>query len=144
MNDSDTNKKRVSQSLTPALVPRLVALSLDPANGFVSAERLRAILDTLAQRHRPAVLKPLLKAFQTALRREILRREIHIEHAGTLPALTMEQLTTFFEKKYSRRLAQVVSPNPALFAGLRVRIGDDLYEASASATLEKLAAALAA
>ncbi|MDR3229562.1 MAG: F0F1 ATP synthase subunit delta [Puniceicoccales bacterium] len=122
-----------------ATARKLAALSLD-ATGAVSAERVRAILDTLAATRKPVVLRPLLKAYRAALARELAKREAHIEHAGPLPPDAPLILAAYFSRIYNRPVVPHVAPNPALLLGLRVRIGDDVFDASSRAILDKLAA----
>jgi F-type H+-transporting ATPase subunit delta len=146
MSDSDINQAKGGHSSSAFARPsagRLVSLSLDPATGAVSRERVRAIVETLVQTRPPAVLRPLLKAYHAALRREIARGEVRIEHAGALSPDAVAGIVEYLGKKNSRVLTPVLSPNPDLIAGLRVRVGDDVFEASARAALDKLAAALA-
>lgn len=119
----------------------LVSLSLD--NGVVSTERVQAILDTLVKTRKPACLRPLLKAFYVALRREIARGEAHIEYAGALSQDAPALIAAHFSQTYGRPIAPVPSENPALIAGVRVRVGDDVYDASVRNTLNRLAASLA-
>ena len=45
-------------------------------------------------------------------------------------------------KKYARPIASVAKRNDSLLAGLRVRVGDDVYESSVAGQLANLAAAV--
>jgi F-type H+-transporting ATPase subunit delta len=45
-------------------------------------------------------------------------------------------------KKYSRSVTAVARKNDKLLAGLRVRVGDDVYESSVAGQLSTLAAAV--
>jgi F-type H+-transporting ATPase subunit delta len=45
-------------------------------------------------------------------------------------------------EKYGRPIAGVARRNDALLAGLRVRVGDDVYESSVAGQLATLAAAV--
>jgi F-type H+-transporting ATPase subunit delta len=125
-----------------AQVRRLVALSRD-ATGAVAAERVRAILDTLAATRKPAALRPLLVAYHAAVRREIAHGEARIEHAGALPPTAPTHFAAYFSKRYGRPIRPVVSENVALIAGVRVRVGDDVFDATVRNALDRLAAGLA-
>ncbi|MDR2862353.1 MAG: F0F1 ATP synthase subunit delta [Puniceicoccales bacterium] len=125
-----------------AEVRRLVALSRD-ATGAVSDERVRAILDTLTATRKPAAVRPLLKVFHAAVRREIAKGEARIEHAGALPPTAPAHFAAHFSKRYGRPVRPVVSENAALIAGVRVRVGDDVFDASIRNALDRLAAGLA-
>ena len=125
-----------------AFIRRLVALSFDET-GAVSQERVQAILDTLAVTRIVAVLRPLLKTWHNALRRELAKREVCVEHAGTLDPQTLTLITEHFSRLHHRPLSQRTRKNPELLAGLRVRVGDNVYDASVRGTLDRLAAAFA-
>ena len=45
-------------------------------------------------------------------------------------------------KKYQRPVTATAKPNPKLLAGLRVRVGDDIYESSVAGQLAALSAAV--
>lgn len=117
---------------------QLLALSRDNATGALSPQRVRALLSVLASTRKPIALRRLLKAFYAAVRVEIARNEIRIEHAGALAPESTARLGAHFSKLYKRALTPVPVANEALVAGMRVRVGDDVYEASARATLEAL------
>jgi F-type H+-transporting ATPase subunit delta len=44
-----------------------------------------------------------------------------------------------FTQKYQRPIAASARPDPALIAGLRIRVGDDVYESSVAGQLAALA-----
>ena len=45
-------------------------------------------------------------------------------------------------KKYGRAVSATAKPSPALLAGLRVQVGDDIYESSVAGQLAALAASV--
>ncbi|MDB6094418.1 MAG: hypothetical protein JWM32_1980, partial [Verrucomicrobia bacterium] len=55
---------------------------------------------------------------------------------------TLAAVATAMTKKYSRTITASAKPNPALIAGLRVQVGDDVYESSVAGQLATLAAAV--
>lgn len=120
-----------------ALARKLTALSLDPATRAVTAERVRAVLATVSATRAPAAARHLLKAYRTALAREIALTEARIEHAGPLPPELETLLAAHFSRLTQRPITPVTKPNPALLAGLRVRIGDNVHDASALGTLQR-------
>jgi F-type H+-transporting ATPase subunit delta len=122
-------------------VRRLRELSLD--NGAVSQERVTAILKALADSRKSHELRPLLRAYLAVMRREVAKGEARVEFAGTLPETVKASLATHFSKTYGRPVTVTATPNPALLAGFRVRIGDDVYDTSAAGHLAKLSDALA-
>lgn len=122
---------------------RLVELARG-ADGRIDAARVRAILAELPRAFPPTALRPLLEAFYAAVARELRFSEARIEFAGTLPAGTADALAAHFSALYERAVAPVAMENPALLGGVRVQVGDDVYDASLAGTLARLRASLAA
>lgn len=122
---------------------RLVELARD-ADGRIDAARVRAILAELPRAFPGAALRPLLEAFYAAVARELRFSEARIEFAGTLPAGTADALAAHFSALYNRPVAPVATENPALLGGVRVQVGDDVYDASLAGALARLRASLAA
>lgn len=120
---------------------RLLALSLH--EGTVSADRVGAVLAALGRRHPAHQLRPLLRAYLGAVRREIARAEARIEHAGPLSAEAAAAIAAHFTKALGRPVRPVPARNDALLAGFRVRVGDDVTDLSAAGRLERLARSLA-
>ncbi len=122
---------------------RLVELARG-ADGRIDAARVRAILAELPRAFPGAALRPLLEAFYAAVARELRFSEARIEFAGTLPAGTADALAAHFSVLYERAVAPVATENPALLGGVRVQVGDDVYDASLAGALARLRASLAA
>ncbi len=119
---------------------RLLALSLH--EGTLAADRVAAVLAALAQRHRAHELRPLLRAYLGAVRRELARAEARIEHAGPLSGEAAKAIADHFSRALGRPIRPVASRNDALLAGFRVRVGDDVTDLSASLRLANLAKSL--
>jgi len=121
------------------LARQLFKLSL--VDGVVSAENVGGIL-AWVEKHRPANPLMVLKAYQRLVALELARGQVRVEHAGAISDHVLQSISAALAKKYGRPLAIAAQPNPALLAGLRVRVGDDIYESSAAGQLAALAAAL--
>jgi len=121
------------------LAHALFRLSLE--GGALAPERVGGVLDYVAK-HRPANPVLVLKAYRRLVAAELARGEARIEHAGPVSEKILQDLAAAMGRKYGRRVAPVARPNSALIAGLRVRVGDDVYEASAAGQLAELAASL--
>lgn len=117
---------------------QLFRLSL--ADGQVSAERVTAVLAHL-QRHPPRQPLEVLKGYQRLVAAQLARNRALVEHAGAINNDILRAVADAFARKYQRPIAAVAQPNPALIAGLRIRIGDDVYESSVASQLAALAAA---
>lgn len=122
-------------------IRRLRDLSLD--KGVVSQERVTAVLSALSASRKPHELRPLLRGYLAAIRREVAKGEARVEFAGSLSDAVKASLAAEFTKTYGRPVTVVARQNDALIAGFRARVGDDVYDASAAGHLSKLSAALA-
>lgn len=124
----DTNIIRFAQ--------KLVELSKD--NGVVSEAKVSEILAALKQvrhRHHLQVLKTLL----VYLRREWALQTAVVSTPTSLSAESIRALEASFTKLYRRPVSAVVQTDISLIAGVRVRVGDDVYDASLAGRLQCLA-----
>ena len=116
---------------------QLFRLSL--ADGQVSAERVAAVLAHL-QHHPPRQPLEVLKGYQRLVAAQLACNRALVEHAGAINDDILRAIAAAFTQKYQRPIAAVAQPNPALIAGLRIRVGDDVYESSIASQLATLAA----
>jgi F-type H+-transporting ATPase subunit delta len=65
-----------------------------------------------------------------------------IEHAGAAPESVQTAIVTALARRYGRPITGVTRRNDALIAGLRVRVGDDVYESSVAGQLAALSSAV--
>lgn len=86
--------------------------------------------------------RAFLKLFRRHLRRALAQSELLIEHAGDLPPSTIDTLRRSLDPDGGRIHAVRTQPNPALIGGLRLTLGDDVYDASIAGTLTKLSQAV--
>jgi F-type H+-transporting ATPase subunit delta len=108
------------------------------ANGVISAEQVRGVLEYI-DKHRPANSMAVLKAYQRLVAAEVARGQAVVEHAGPIDSAALNAIATAMAKKYGRPVTAVEKRNDTLLAGVRVRIGDDLYESSVAGQLAVLA-----
>lgn len=121
---------------------RLLALSLE--GGAVSSDRVAAVLAALTGSRPAHTLRPLLRAYLAAVRRELARGEASIEHAGPLAAEQADAVAAHFSRVLGRPVRPVARRNDALLAGFRVRVGDDVTDLTAAARLRALERSLSA
>lgn len=115
---------------------KLLEISLE--NGRVSEEKVEAVLTRL--RTKPvSERKPLLKAYLFQVRREIAKTQAIVEFAGTLPSSAMIAIVAHCTKLAGRPVTLISKPNPELIGGLRIRLGDDVINASLAGRLDHLA-----
>ena len=120
------------------LARQLLALSF--ANGALSEERISAIIAWIAKGTEPHPVS-VLKAYRALIAPELARHQAVIGHAGPVSAEAVASIAAALSRRYGRTITPLTKPTPALIAGLSVRVGDDVYEASVSGQLAALAAA---
>jgi F-type H+-transporting ATPase subunit delta len=111
------------------------------ADGTLSAERVAGVLQYI-EKHQPPQTLAVLKAYQRLIAIEVARGQAVVEHAGPLHDAILATIAGAMTEKYGRPIAGVARRNDALLAGLRVRVGDDVYESSVAGQLATLAAAV--
>lgn len=121
---------------------KLVELSLD-AEGQPSAERVAAVLETLRDEQPAARQRQLLRQYAHYMDAAVRRSEARIEYAGPEPKDVAAQIAAELGKQYGRKLTPRFVNNEALLGGLRVTVGDDVYDASVATRLQNLRTASA-
>jgi F-type H+-transporting ATPase subunit delta len=107
----------------------------------VSADRVAGVIEYI-EKHKPANPVMVLKAYYRLIATELAKSEAIVEHAGAVTSATLAAIAAAMTKKYGRTVTATAKANSALLAGLRVHIGDDVYESSISNQLAALAAAV--
>jgi F-type H+-transporting ATPase subunit delta len=92
------------------------------------------------EKNRPANPVMVLRAYLRLAANEVARGQARVEHAGQVSDQVLQGITAALARKYGRALTAAAQPNPALLAGLRVRVGDDVYESSVADQLATLVA----
>ena len=121
------------------LARKLLKASL--ADGAVSPERVAGVLEYVAK-HRPANTIVVLKAYRRLVATELAKREAIVEHAGAIDSTILSSIAAALTAKYKRPVTTTARPNPALIAGIRVHLSDDVYESSVAGQLAALGSAL--
>ncbi len=119
----------------------LLKLSLE--NGQLSEPKVRDVLAWFDEKP-PAHAGAVLREYHHLAVREYNRTRAKIEFAGSLPDGAIPSIIAELSKIYSRPVSATTIANPALIAGVRVSIGDDVFERSVANQLETLAAATSA
>jgi len=124
---------------TKALAKQLFKLSL--VNGVVSPEQVAGVLGYI-EKTAPHHALALLKLYHRAIATELAKSRAVVEHAGPVTEATLRAIEAAMTKKYKRPVTAAAQPNPRLLAGLRVRVGSDVYESSVSGQLAALSLAV--
>jgi F-type H+-transporting ATPase subunit delta len=85
---------------------------------------------------------PVLTAFQRLVRLDRDRHTARIESASALPPRVREAIQADLARLYGPDVRASFQENPALIAGMRIRIGSDVYDGSVRARLAALGARL--
>jgi F-type H+-transporting ATPase subunit delta len=120
---------------TKLLAKQLFKLSV--VNGVVSPEQVTGVLGWV-EKTSPRRPVALLKAYHHRIAIELAKSRAEVEHAGPVSDATLKQIEAAMTKRYSRVITASAKPNPGLLAGLRVRVGSDVYESSVASQLAKL------
>jgi F-type H+-transporting ATPase subunit delta len=94
------------------------------------------------ERTRPANALRVLRAYQRLVTSAIARGQAVVEHAGSINDRALADIAAAMSRRYGRSITGTARRNDALLAGLRVRVGDDVYESSVAGQLAQLAAAV--
>lgn len=112
-------------------------LQLSLVDGRLSAERVAGVLEYL-EKHPPAKPLAVLQAYRRLVAAEFAKSRAVVEHAGPLADGLLPLIEGAMSQRYRRPVATVARPRPDLLAGLRVRVGDDVYESSVANQLAAL------
>jgi F-type H+-transporting ATPase subunit delta len=118
---------------------QLFTMSL--VDGAISGDRVSGVLQYL-EKHTPANPMMVLKAYHRLVAVEVAKGEAVVEHAGAVNDAMLAAIAASMTKKYGRPVTATAKPNPALLAGLRVHVGDDIYESSIAGQLAALASSV--
>ena len=115
---------------------KLVELSKE--NGFLTEAKVSEVLEALKQvQHRHHLT--ILKAYLNYIRREITLQTAVVSTPDNLGEADLKSIETYFTQKYNRPVPAVLKKDDSLIAGIQVRIGDDVYDASVAGNLKRLA-----
>ena len=120
---------------TKQLAKQLLKLSV--VNGQVSSEQVAGVLGWVNKTHPPQSLA-LLKLYQRLITAEVAKSQAVVTHAGPLGDNVLSQVTAAMTKKYNRPVTASAKLDSSLLAGLRVRVGNDVYESSVANQLATL------
>ena len=79
-----------------------------------------------------------LKVYQRLIRLETEKRHVVIESATQLNSALANQIVTNLRARYGEDLTIEFRTNPELLGGLRIKIGDDVWDGSVKNRLRKL------
>lgn len=107
------------------LAHQLFELSFD--QGEISSERVSGVLAWI-EKHRPASSSAVLRAYKRLVEAELARRRAVIEYAGDVAPEVFASIAAAMGRRFGRTIEPVPVHRPDLIAGLRVRVGDTVFE----------------
>ncbi|MGC6424374.1 MAG: F0F1 ATP synthase subunit delta [Lentimonas sp.] len=119
------------------LAKKLLELSKD-ASGVVTEAKVGEVLTAFKQaKHRHHLT--VLKTYLFCIRREVALQTAVVATPGALSDAALKQIEANFTSVYNRPITAVTTKDESLIAGVRVRVGDDVYDASVAGRLQRLA-----
>jgi F-type H+-transporting ATPase subunit delta len=115
--------------------------SLSVVDGAVSADRVAGVLEYVEMQGTANAVM-VLKAYQRLVATELAKGRALVEHAGAVDDAMLAAIAAAMTKKYGRAVTAEAKPNAGLIAGLRVHVGDDVYESSVAGQLAALASSV--
>ncbi|MBN1553824.1 MAG: ATP synthase F1 subunit delta [Phycisphaerae bacterium] len=103
---------------------------------FVS-QPVASLLGVLAKNQRLAVLPALAEQYRLLLDRRMNRIDVSVTSAVALTREQVETLTATLAKKLGATPKLNVTVDPSLVGGLRVQVGDKVYDTSVAGVLQR-------
>lgn len=119
------------------LAKRLAQLMVEAGEERIS--ELRPALEAVLKGKSAKDRKHFLKAFHKAAIREIHKDTLTVESSMPLAPEVLQQLIAKFSSGRTRVLQVIEKTDPTLIAGMKVRLGDTVYDASLANSLQSLA-----
>ena len=111
-------------------------------NGSLDENRLQQAVQAIAQQ-KPRGYIGILAHLHHLVKLDIERRTAKIEAASPLTPEMETNLKNTLGRKYGPGLNFTFHQNPALLAGLRIRVGSDVYDGTVAGRLRQLEETLA-
>jgi F-type H+-transporting ATPase subunit delta len=110
------------------------------SDGKLDETKLRSVISGLVE-SKPRDYAAILSALQRLTRLDLERRKVTIESAVELDDASRQRAVAGLAKQYGTDLVVQYQVTPALLGGLRIRVGNDVFDGSVQGRLDRLAAA---
>lgn len=124
-------------SKTAAIAARRL-FGLCQTDGRLDEAKLRKVIASLVE-SKPREFKGILSALQRLTRLELGRREVTVESAVPLDEGTRNRVVSGLANQYGPDLVIEYKTTPELLGGLRIRVGNDVFDGSVQGRLTRLA-----
>ena len=88
---------------------------------------------------KPRDYKAILSALQRLTRLELERRQVTVESAVSLDEPTRQRVVAGLASQYGPDLVVQYQITPELLGGLRIRVGNDVFDGSVKGRIDRLA-----
>ncbi|MEI6819213.1 MAG: F0F1 ATP synthase subunit delta [Verrucomicrobiota bacterium] len=106
--------------------------------GRLDESKLRTVITRLIE-SKPRDYRAVLMALQRLTRLELEARKVTVESAVEVDESTRQRVVAGLAKQYGPDLVVQYQITPALLGGLRIRVGNDVFDGSVQGRLERLA-----
>ena len=106
-------------------------------DGQLDSGRISSLVDSLIAR-KPRNYIAVLKNYRRLLRLELDKRRARIETASDVESTISSELIANLKRKYGGDLTTEFVVNPQLLGGLRIRVGNDVWDGTVRNRLERL------
>lgn len=113
---------------------------LSHTDGRLDHNKLRTVFTRLAE-DKPRDYRGILDALHRLVRLDSEKRKVTVESATELDTFTRQRLFNDLARKHGNDLEVEYFINPALLGGLRIRVGDDVFDGSVQGRIDRLAKA---
>jgi len=87
---------------------------------------------------KPRGYRGMLQALRRLIHAEVAKKQVTVESAISLDKDTTSKVEDSLRQQYGEDLIFAFKTNPELLGGMRVRVGNDLFDGSVKARLERL------
>lgn len=123
-------------SKTAAATARRI-FALCQSNGRIDESRMTTAIRRLAD-DKPRDYRGILASLRRLVRLDLERRKVLVESATELDAASQQRVVTGLTTKYGDDLTFEYRVNPDLIGGLKVRVGNDVWDGSVKGRLDRL------
>jgi F-type H+-transporting ATPase subunit delta len=110
-------------------------------DGQLDPGRICSLVDSLVT-HKPRNYIVSLKNYKRLLRLELEKRHATIETASDVDSAIRSEIEANLKSKYGNDLSTEFHVDPKLLGGMRIRVGNDVWDGSVRNRLERLQHAL--
>ena len=107
-------------------------------DGKMNARKLKTVITRIGT-EKPRDYRGILLVLRRLVQAEVLKKQVTVESAVKLDETTLGKVQTSLRKEYGADLTFKFLTNPELLGGLRIRVGNDVFDGSVKARLDTLA-----